>query len=400
MAFDRQPATRQPAAFLWLYAIAWAGGAVAYVPFLTILLPARVEVMTGDPVRWLAYMTFFGAIAASVGGILFGWLSDRTRTRRPWIAMGLIGTIILLHLVPLATRPLPLLLLIIVWQLALNMMLAPLAAWAADHVPSSQLGTLGGLLAFSPALGSSAGALVTIRGLASADGRLTLVAILVASCVLPALLSGQPASTDQRPGTAGSKEVHGEPPSRSVAVAMWSARFLVQISEAALFAYLYYYFRALDPSRDAASIARLFGLVIGTSVPAALIIGRWSDRHRRPIAPLVVAATLGGGALMVMASARNPAEATAGYVLFGLATTVFLSLHSAQTFRVLRRSSRRGRDLGIFNLTNTAPSLIMPWLTVSIVPSFGFQGLFALLSAFSLTAAAILIVVTRKIRSA
>jgi MFS family permease len=399
LAFDRQPATRQPAAFLWLYAFAWAGGAVAYVPFLTILLPARVETMTTDPVRWLASMTFFGAIAASVGGILFGWLSDRTRTRRPWIAAGLIGSIILLHLVPLAARPLPLLLLIIVWQLALNMMLAPLAAWAADHVPPSQLGALGGLLAFSPALGSAAGALVTIRGLASPDGRLTLVAILVACCVLPALLTGRPASTDDHRSMASS-EIPREPPSRFIAAAMWTARFLVQVSEAALFAYLYYYFRSLDPSRDAASIARLFGMVVGTSVPAALLIGRWSDRHRRPIAPLVAAAMLGGAALIVMAAARDPAQATAGYVVFGLATTVFLSLHSAQTFRVLRRSARRGRDLGIFNLTNTTPSLIMPWLTVSIVPSFGFQGLFALLSAFSFIAAAILIVVARKVRSA
>jgi MFS family permease len=399
LPFDRQPATRQPAAFLWLYAFAWAGGAVAYVPFLTILLPARVETMTADAVRWLAYMTFFGAIAASVGGILFGWLSDRTRMRRPWIAAGLIGSIVLLHLVPLAPGPLPLLLLIIAWQLALNMMLAPLAAWAADHVPARQLGTLGGLLAFSPALGSAAGALVTIRGLASPDGRLTLVALLVAACVLPALIIGQPASTGDGTSVTDS-EVQGQPPSRGVAVAMWSARFLVQVSEAALFAYLYYYFRSLDPSRDAGSIARLFGLVVGMSVPAALLIGRWSDRHRRPIAPLIVAATLAGFALVVMSAARNPTEATAGYILFGLATTVFLSLHSAQTFRVLRRSTRRGRDLGVFNLTNTTPSLIMPWLTVSIVPSFGFQGLFAVLSGFSLGAAAILIVVARRIRAA
>lgn len=398
MVFDRQPSTRQPAAFLWLYALAWAGGAVAYVPFLTILLPARVETLTGDAVRWLAYMTFFGAIAASVGGILFGWLSDRTRTRRPWIAAGLFSTIVLIHLVPYFTQPLALLLLIAIWQLALNMMLAPLAAWAADHVPARQLGSLGGLLAFSPALGSAAGAIVTIRGMATPDERLTLVALLVAICVVPALLIGHPAS--KADDEAAEADLEFATPARSIAVAMWVGRFLVQISEAALFAYLYYYFRSIDPTRDAASIARLFGLVVGASVPVALVIGRWSDRQHRPIAPLFVAATLGGLALIVMATAGDATQATAGYVLFGLTTTVFLSLHSAQTFRVLRKSSRRGRDLGVFNLTNTSPSLIMPWLTVSIVPDFGFQGLFALLSAFSLSAAAILVIVARKVRRA
>lgn len=355
--------------------------------------------MTPDAVRWLAYMTLFGAIAASIGGILFGWLSDRTGTRRPWIAAGLAGTMLLLHLVPLASRPVTLLLLIIVWQLVLNMMLAPLAAWAADHVPRSQLGLLGGLLAFSPAFGSAAGAIVTIRGLASPDAQLTLVALLVAVCVLPALLAGRPALADDADSPLEERQPQ-KTPSRAIAIAMWTARFLVQICEAALFAYLYYYFRSLDESQDAASIARLFGRVVCLSVPAALLVGRWSDSHGRPIAPLVAGALLAGFALIAMAAARSPAEATRGYVLFGLATTVFLSLHSAQTFRVLRRSSRRGRDLGIFNLTNTAPSLIMPWLTVSIVPSFGFQGLFALLSVFSLGAAAILVLVARSVRRA
>jgi MFS family permease len=118
---------RQSSGFLWLYAVAWAGGAIAYVPFLTILLPVRVAAMVGDErVHWLGYMTFFGAIAASVGGIIFGWLSDRTRTRRPWIVAGLAGTLALMMCVPLVNGPLQLLLLIVCWQLSLNMMLGPL----------------------------------------------------------------------------------------------------------------------------------------------------------------------------------------------------------------------------------------------------------------------------------
>src|SRR4051812_9500860 len=80
-----------PHRFLWLFALAWAGGAVAYVPFLTILLPLRVVAVTGSrSVVVLGLMTFFGAIGASVGNILFGWLSDRSGVRRPWIMSGLV----------------------------------------------------------------------------------------------------------------------------------------------------------------------------------------------------------------------------------------------------------------------------------------------------------------------
>lgn len=171
-------------------------------------------------------------------------------------------------------------------------------------------------------------------------------------------------------------------------------------NQATLFAFLYYYYHSIDPSRDASWIARLFGIVLCTSVPVALLVGRWSDRHARPILPLVIAASTASCALILMAFSRTPAEATAAYVLFGFAITIFLSLHSAQTLRVLRRTSRRGRDLGFFNLTNTAPSLIMPWLTIAIVPSFGFSNLFLVLSGFAFVAAVILLTIARGLRAA
>src|SRR3546814_8820747 len=81
---------RQSLGFLLLYALAWAGGAIAYVPFLTILLPARMSALVGaSDVEYLGYVTFCGAVAASLAGIAFGWLSDLTRNRRGLIAAGL-----------------------------------------------------------------------------------------------------------------------------------------------------------------------------------------------------------------------------------------------------------------------------------------------------------------------
>lgn len=367
------------------------------MPFLTILLPIRVAAMTGEQrVHWVAYLTFFGAIAASIGGISFGWLSDLSGARRPWIIAGLAGTLILMMCVPLADRPQQLLALIIIWQLALNMMLGPLSAWAADLVPSDQLGSLGGLLALSPALGSAAGALVTIPQLAGSHYSLAFVALLVALGVLPVLAFGRP-----RRGTPAPLEnldIASNDDQPSAAGAMWLARCLVQISEATLFAYFYYYFRSVDPSRDASWIAQLYGLVLCTAVPLALLVGRWSDRRGRPLFPLICAALTLGIALVAMAFALNSTEAAAAYILFGLATTIFLSLHSAQTLRVLRRPHRRGRDLGVFNLTNTIPSLIMPWLTVAIVPSFGFPLLFLVLATFAIGAALILLAIAAPLR--
>ncbi|MEY2883459.1 MAG: hypothetical protein RL490_1183, partial [Pseudomonadota bacterium] len=57
---------------------------------------------------------------------------------------------------------------------------------------------------------------------------------------------------------------------------------------------------------------------------------------------------------------------------------------------VLRRPQRRGRDLGLFNLTNTIPSLIMPWLTLGMMPGYGFSGVFLALALLSLLGAILL----------
>jgi len=63
---------------------------------------------------------------------------------------------------------------------------------------------------------------------------------------------------------------------------------------------------------------------------------------------------------------------------------------------VLPAPQHRGRDLGLFNLTNTVPGMVMPWLTVLLVPSFGYSALFVLFATLSLMSAALLTAVMRR----
>ena len=374
--------------FLWLFALAWAGGAVAYVPFLTILLPLRVVAIAGeDSVRLLGLITFFGALAASVGNILFGWLSDRTGDRRPWVAAGLLISVTLLMSVPVGRDAVSIIALVMCWQLALNMMLGPLSAWAADRVPREQTGFLGGLMALSPALGALSGVIATVPGLADANQRLWLVAAMVAACVAPVILFGRSKTIQAAHDEVG--------PPRKFAVRMWLARLLVQIAEAALFAYLLLYFRTLDPGVDESQIARLFGAVLAVALPIAIVAGRFADRTSRHTLPLALCACGSAIGLIAMSLAASLGQAVAAYILFGLATTVFLSLHSGLTLRVLPSPQHRGRDLGIFNLTNTVPSLIMPWLTIAIVPRGGYATLFVVLAALAATSATLLFTLKR-----
>ena len=49
-------------------------------------------------------------------------------------------------------------------------------------------------------------------------------------------------------------------------------------------------------------------------------------------------------------------------------------------------------------ITNTMPSVIMPWLALGLVPSFGFAGLFVLLALLAFVSAAILLFLARNSR--
>jgi predicted MFS family arabinose efflux permease len=377
---------RSSTLFLWLFALAWAGGAVAYVPFLTILLPLRVIAIAGpDSVRLLGIITFCGAVAASLSNIAFGWLSDRTGRRRPWIAAGLFLNVLLLGSVSLTDSGAELLAIVICWQVSVNMILGPLSAWAADRVPRHLTGFLGGLMTLSPALGAASGVIATMPGLAGANQRLFLVAAMVVACVLPVLVISAPETSVRDEPVADIAR-----PPRRIAMAMWSARLLIQIAEAALFAYLLLYFRTLDPGMPDTRIARLFSGALAAAVPIAIFVGRRADAGERPVRPLALSALCCAIGLLAMAVASGIPEATFGYICFELSTIVFLSLHSGQTLRVLRHPAHRGRDLGLFNLTNTIPSMIMPWMTILMVPARGFDSLFVLLAFLALTASFLL----------
>ncbi|HEX2794229.1 MAG TPA: MFS transporter, partial [Croceicoccus sp.] len=269
-------------------------------------------------------------------------------------------------------------------------MMGPLSAWAGDCVPDGQKGLLGGLMAGAPAAGAVTSALVTIPGLAGPDARLWLIAAIVAACVGPLLVFGRP-----RPFPELLRDDLGGPAEADDAVKpvkrMWAARLLVQVAEAALFAYLLYWFRSIDDSVTDAQVARSFGLVLAAAMPVALLAGRWADMAGRPIAPLAVCAATTAAGLGAMALAGSMTSALAGYLVFGMSVTVFLSLHTSQTLRVLPLARHRGRDLGLFNLTNTVPSLFVPWLTIAIVPAFGYAALMAILAMLALIACVLLV---------
>jgi len=385
--------------FVWLYALAWGGGVVAYAPFLTLVLPLRVEALAPDvKVALLSLIALVGALVASVVNILVGVLSDRSvgsvRGRRPWVALGLGLTLASYALLPFCSTPMTLLAGVILFQVALNTMLGPLGAIAADETPDSQKGFISGAMGAGGALGVVAGVIVTAWPRAGLGTQLTIITGLVLICVLPFLVICRrrgPLITVPEQGPVMVKR------RRQDLARAWIARLLIQVCGGVLFAYLIFYLQTVDrtgvvmrPGDIAGQAAWLSGAASIALIPLAVAVGRLSDRSgvRRPF--LVGAAALVAVGLVVMAFSHHWAAAFFGYLVFSFGVGLFLTLQNAYAMQLLANSGRRGRDMGILNLTNTLPAMVATGLAWGFARSGDFSQVLLILAALAVVAATLM----------
>ena len=360
------------------YALAWAGGTIAYMPFLNLLLPLRFSELAGaQDLNWLGLTAILGAIAASLSNIAFGWLSDLFPGRLRWSSAGIAGLALSYAAITKASTPAMLVVCVVIWQFAVNLYLAPLGAFAAEHVPDRHRGKLGGMLSWAPGISA-----LSLLGIAQLPGGFTAQVLAIPAIALVmflplVFLAG-------RGGRASSVDA-AEPAPRSAPretlALFWLARFFVQISEALLFAFVFYFLRdLLGGQLGVKDYALINAGVYLAAIPVALAIGLASDRRGRRKGPLLAMIGVLAAGFGIMGASADPRLVIAAYVLCVIGSTVFLSLHSAFVMQYLPRRDRLGRDLGIINLTNTLPSIFGAPLALLVVPAWGYSGLLLLLA--------------------
>jgi MFS family permease len=373
--------------FLLIFALAYVGGVVGYLPLLTLLLPIKVEVVAGaGRLSVLTAIVVTGAVAASVSNIVFGWLSDRSvargRGRRRWLAGGVVATAMAYAAMTVATTSTALILAVVAFQVSVNALLAPLLAIMADEMPDTQKGVAGGLLAMaSPAASALAAALLATASL-SETARLAIVPVVVACCVVPLLLTRpQPVARIDPPSPM--KAVLR----RDLALA-WSARLFVQVAGNALFVYLFYYLESVAPTVAPATIAARMGTVMIVAytvpLPIAVLVGRLADRSGRTKPFLFGATIVAAAGLCGMVVAEDLISGAVAFCVYTAGASVFLALHASFAMQLLPNPRHRGRDLGLLNLTNTLPGLLGPTLTWALATPTDFDAVMMVLAALTL----------------
>lgn len=133
------------------YAIAFFGAHLAFIPLFALLLPRRVAAVDPDnAIRLLSVLLLAGGITASIAHIAAGRWSDRWLqrhgNRRGVIAIGLVVLVSAQLVIAVAVSAAELFVALIAFQLALNLMFAPLGALLADHVADRRKGRVAGWL--------------------------------------------------------------------------------------------------------------------------------------------------------------------------------------------------------------------------------------------------------------
>ena len=377
---------RRSTGFLLVYALANAGGVIAYLPLLTLLLPIRVERLAGEArMDVLTAALVAGSVAASLSNILFGWLSDRSRARgtgrRRWVAGGLLATAASYGIVAAAASPWAIVGAVVLFQCAVNALLAPMLAIMAEEIPDAQKGVAGGLLALGNPLASLVSTLLIAGATLGEGARFALVPVAVAACVLPLVLV--------RSRTVAQDEARAavRPAKADLAIA-WGARLLVQVAGNVLSLYLLYYLESVAPEVPQRELAGWAGRLLTVSylvpLPVAVLVGRFSDRIGRRKPFLLASAIVAALGVFGMAQAGGWAAGAIAFGVYATGSSVFLALHAAFAMQLLPDPRHRGRDLGLLNLANTLPGLLGPLLAWTLATPHDFRGVMLVLAALTL----------------
>jgi MFS family permease len=404
-AADDPMTTRRSRGFVLGYGAAQAGAFICFIPLLTLLLPEKAEQIGGaDKALLLGQAAMLGGLAAAVSNLLFGALSDGTKSRlgrrRPWILAGFAASALALAMIGSARDPFQLAIGVVAFQLAVNALYAPLMALVPDMVPNDQKGLVCAWTGIALPIANLFTALVVSRLAGSATAQFAVVIAAAAVLVLPfALTLREPLVPRQvrepfRLSFVALKD-------RTFRLA-FSARLLLESAVAINTLYLFFFLQAQPASSapEGWSVAQVFGALLIASTLAAAASGFaggiLSDRLRQRRAFVFA-----GGAGMAVALALFVGWPTwpgplIAQLLFGIGHGLHATAVAAMTAQILPDPQKSGRDLGVMNMAVALPQGLAPACAVALLGvGFSLSTVFAAASGAALLASAILMLMRR-----
>lgn len=357
---------------------------MGFMPLFILLLPRRVEMLSpDDAANWLSWFLLIGSIVAGLANLVAGSVGDHWVTkfgnRRGLIAIGAALLLPAYLWLALADDFPGLLAAIIFYQIALNFAFSPLGALLTDHFPDAIKGRLGGLMI--TAHPASTLLILPLAVLFPEDNTwaFLVTGIVVVLCMVPLLAFWRlgaviSVSPDNVPNQMASDPAPTDASRSFVAADFWVAwmsRLFIQTGAAFVFGYIYLYITLMQEmqpqwrSAGASEVLAAFTTPAAlVAVGAALIAGFISDSWDSRRWPLLMFAGLVGVGMAMLAGTTSLVWFLIGFGLLQAAQAAYLAVDMALFAELVSGNARRGMLLGVMNLSNTLPSVIVPGIAL------------------------------------
>ncbi|WP_158890123.1 MFS transporter [Amycolatopsis anabasis] len=391
-----EPTARvRPGWVAWLFA-ANVGLWFAFLTPIQVLLPRQAELLdAGNKMVIFNVVTGAGAVVAIIVTPVAGHLSDHTTSRfgrrHPWTVGGALGALAGFTVLALAGN---VVLMTVGWCLAqasLNCALAALTAALPDRVPVAQRAEVAGVIGITQILGVLAGiGLVTALLSGVAGGYLACAAAVIAGALLFAWRTPDTVlPRASRPGRSFGelvREMWVSPRAHPDFAWAWCGHFCTQLGNAlGLFYMLFFLTDVVRLPNPEGALLMATGLYGGTVIIAAAVTGKLSDASGRRKPFVYVAVTLMGAASGLLAVLHTWSAVVTGALLLGTGFGIYAAVGLALLTQVLPDASARAKDLGIVNISQSAPQVLTP-LIAGLALLGGYRTLYLVSAAVTLAA--------------
>lgn len=383
------------------FGLLWSSG--LYV-VATVLLPQLFkDIGVANPDAAVGTLNSVTAIVGLVSNLVFGNLSDHTRSRfgrrTPWIVAGTVMAAITLALTGLMPTATLIIAMYCLCMVGLNALLAPALAILSDRVPAALCGTVSAFYGGGMVAGQPIGTMIGSRMINHAQVGFAIGAIIMLASGLVALLIW-PREASSKGMDLGRLSGHDllvsfHFPKFSTARDFYRAfgcRVCMLLAYQMISVYQLYIIEDYvhqSKTQAAGTIATMSVITMVVSLTASLTAGPISDRLRTRKAPVIIAALLFalGTAMPWMMPNTTGMFLYAG--IAGLGYGVYSSIDQALNVDVLPNKEEAGKDLGILNLATTLGQAVGPTITSIVKTATGsFTPAFAISIIMAVAAAA------------
>lgn len=382
----------------FIFAILWMAG-LGIVS--AVLLPQHLKELVGDGNATTVFgiLNAVTAISSLVANLLFGNLSDRTRSvfgrRTPWIVAGGILGGVSLFLVGILSN---------VWAIGfsyclsmfgLNMMIAPTIATLSDRVPDDMRATMSAFMAAGTTCGSAVGTMIGAYFInVQLPGFLIAGVLMGVSGICTAVVWPKEKSSKDMPVINGgfSELLASFRPPTKGARDFWLAflgRTLLIFSYYMIVNYQLYILQSyigLDTKEAGATIAIMSVITMVVGLVGSLASGAISDKIGRRKLPVILASFLMAVGYLLPWILKTPFSMMLFAGFAGLGYAVYGAVDQALNIDVLPSKEEAGKDLGILNIATTLGQMAGPIITSILVGISGYNLVFPVAICFAVVA--------------